>query len=155
MDPAFFPPTSDLDKLLAYCRKLDRNTHEDLFQDSIVRFLENRHKFSEYRYALLATIARNLLIDRYRKKKVRPIVTHELPENGYMDHEIDSVDFDAPYMDAIEGMGECRHRRVLLLWMEGLSYKEIKEELSISQGAVAGALSSARSKVREKIKEAV
>ncbi len=150
----FFPPQHDLDRLLLYCKKICYGGHDDLFQDTIVKFIENRHRISEYRYQFLTVIARNLFIDGYRKKKVRPSVTHELPEISYFDHEIESVDFDRLIMDAIEGIGQCRHQEVLNLWISGKSYKEIKEEMGISHGAVAGALSSARKKVMRKIKEA-
>lgn len=151
----FFPPQQDIDKLLAYCKKICWGSHDDLFQDTILRFLENRHRLAEYRYQLLTVIARNLFIDGYRKQKVRPSVTHEFPEISYTDHEVESVDFDRLIMDAIEGIGEGRHQAVLRLWIAGKSYEEIKDELALcSRGAVAGALSSARRKVREGIKEA-
>ncbi len=64
------------DKIYRYCytRVHNRELAEDLTQETFLRFLENpQYNGSGKELQYLYTIAKNLCIDEYRKKKFEPI----------------------------------------------------------------------------------
>ncbi len=70
------------DKIYRYCytRVHNRELAEDLTQETFLRFLENpQYNGSGKELQYLYTIAKNLCIDEYRKKKFEPI--HSADEN--------------------------------------------------------------------------
>lgn len=59
---------SYLPRLIGYAKFLSKDNYEDLVQDTVVRYLKNRHKY-EVSEELLNTICRNLWIDGFKKHK--------------------------------------------------------------------------------------
>ena len=115
---------------------------EDLTQDTFTRIIAKRHvaAIREPR-AYLVTIARSLLINHYRRKDIEqaclealaalpqpevlsPQVRHELLETLY---QINAL---------LDGLPPKVKTAFLLSQLDGLSYREIAEQLSVSVSSV-------------------
>ena len=135
----------------------DRHAADDLVQDCIERALRRIDTLvDEQRLAAwLRTILFNVFIDGRRSSRNRG----ETLEEGLLDELVDT----ATQPDARHAAGEVvravtaltpPHRQVLLLVAEqGLSYREVAEELGVPIGTVMSRLARARDEVREAVTE--
>jgi len=134
----------------------DVSTADDLVQDCLERAWKSRGDLKDETALLswLRTILHNVNIDRLRLRRRRP----EEPESPDVMNETFSRgaprDGPAPSMDLIRAMNglTLEHRQVLLLVaLEGLSYREVAEELGIPVGTVMSRLARARERLRARL----
>ena len=148
---------------VAYHFSLKREDAEELSQEIFLKIFENLHRY-DGGYPLVAwvvSLARNLCIDRYRRRKrersfrfVSDDAVAPLLQSG-----------DDPAAQAIQ-----KERTKLLFWalseipedlaeilvlrdLEGLAYEEIGKALDLPDGTVKSRLFRARAEVARKVRE--
>lgn len=130
------------DKLYRYCysKVHQRELAEDITQEALLRFLESSHYVNTGKYLqYLYTIARNLCIDEYRRKKTVPI-------------EEEVADIDA---------GECMATQISVRMALSKLSEEEREVLllryvnEVPVSAIGGLLGISRFAVYRKLLQAV
>jgi RNA polymerase sigma-70 factor (ECF subfamily) len=130
---------------------------DDLVQDCIERALRRPEALqqTEKMGAWLRAILHNLHIDGIRRRQARG-VSVELRDME------DDISLSAPHEDRTGLQDFVRatmslsleHRQILLLvGVEGLSYREVSEELKVPMGTVMSRLARAREKLREALED--
>ena len=135
--------------LRRYARALTRNAElaDDLVQDTLVRALRAEHLFhgGDMR-SWLYTILTNLNRNRLRSLARRP-TEQALGEN-------DAVDMAGPQAGArdieraLASLVEDQRAALLLVVLEGLSYREVAEVLDVPIGTVMSRLARARMQIK-------
>lgn len=135
--------------LRRYARALTRNaeTADDLVQDTLVRALRSEHLFhgGEIR-SWLFTILTNLNRNRLRSLARRP-AARSLEDD-------DAVEFAGPEAGqrdierALALLAEDQRDALLLVVLEGLSYREIAEVQAVPIGTVMSRLARARAQIK-------
>jgi RNA polymerase sigma-70 factor (ECF subfamily) len=133
----------------------DVSTADDLVQDCMERAWKNRSSVQDDRavFAWLRTILHNANVDRMRLRpeEVESVdAVSDTISNGRGD------DGAAPSMDVARAMNQLtlEHRQVLLLiGLEGLSYREVADELGVPIGTVMSRLARARERLRAVLEE--
>ncbi len=151
------------DAIFRFCltRVSSREQSLDITQDTFLRLwnsLIEKKDISNYR-AFLFTIARNLIIDWYRKKKSISLDKmidesdgqFDLIDNSLTDNlEIKS---DGKFiLDKISELGETYQTPIYLRFVDDLSITEIAEVLNISNNAVSVRINRGLEELRNKIK---
>ncbi|HEY7370195.1 MAG TPA: sigma-70 family RNA polymerase sigma factor [Thermoanaerobaculia bacterium] len=148
---------------VAYHFSLKREDAEELSQEIFLKIFENLHRY-DGSYPLVAwvvSLARNLCIDRYRRKK------RERSFRFVSDEAVAPLlrSDDDPAAEALR-----RERTKLLFWalaeipedlaeilvlrdLEGLAYEEIGKSLDLPDGTVKSRLFRARAEVARKVRE--
>jgi RNA polymerase sigma-70 factor (ECF subfamily) len=135
--------------LRRYARALthDRETADDLVQDTLVRALRSEHLFhgGELR-SWLYTILTNLNRNRLRSLARRPTLT--------LLKEDDAADASSPESGArdieraLAGLTEEQRSVLLLIVLEGLSYREVADVHGVPIGTVMSRLARARAHIK-------
>lgn len=133
----------------------DRFLAEDVVQESFVRLYYSlgklRHTASIRSF--LFTIARNLLIDKVRKKRVREVALDSVAEQmipaapASADNLSDNAGIDVHSF--LSALSDDERATVLLFYRHNFSYQEIAETLGIPLGTVKSRLHSSIKKLRE------
>lgn len=113
----------------------------DLVQDTFVKILQTRdiligvHEPRAY----LLTIARNLMLDKARRKRVEQAYLNQLADMQYVVDALPSVEQQVEMIQAIEQIchllsrvSDKAQRAFLLHYLEGKTHKEVAEILEIS-----------------------
>jgi len=104
----------------------------------------------------LRAILHNVNIDRIRLRRRRPNETETLDAIAETLAGSDAGDGSALSADVIRSMNQLsfEHRQILLLvGVEGLSYREIAGELGVPVGTVMSRLARARERLRARLEE--
>ena len=128
--------------MMAYAVRLtgDHAAAEDVVQETLVRAWRHADRLSESEGSVrgwLLTVVRNLVYDRTRRRRSRPVEVGELaPEavvsNDHSDQVVDTI----VVMDALAAL-PVQHRSVLeLVYFKGSTVAEAAEELGIPVGTV-------------------
>lgn len=139
------------DKIYRYCyfKVHSRETAEDITQETFLRFFESRNyedtgKPLHYLY----TVARNLCIDEYRRKK-EDALENEIPENDLEDHMLTKITLKT----ALSQLNEMDRELLLLRYVNEVPVSEISKIYNISRFAayrkILHAVKSLKSKLRE------
>ena len=151
----FTSSNSHLQKVAYYLAK-DYNEAEELLSEATVKMYTKYHQFSpntNFR-AWASTIIRNTFINNFRRKKkmvVKPIedpsiaIRTQSTENA----AISSLSEQELY-EVLETL-ETKYKSVLMLLIEGYSYKEIADELERPIGTVKSLIYSARKRMKSEI----
>lgn len=154
---AYFLKTYDTyaDDIFRFClmKVSTREIAEDLAQEVFTRFWQALREGTVMRSdrALLYTIARNLVIDWYRKKKETSLDTilEQGVEFGGSDHEEVTRDAEiAEALRAVQELDETSRDALVLRFVQGLSPKEIASITGESANAVSVRINRALKKVR-------
>lgn len=135
--------------LRRYARALTRNADEadDLVQDTLVRALRSEHLFhGDDVRSWLYTILTNLNRNRLRSLARRP-VTNEFDEDDAPDlagPEAGGRDIER----ALAILADDQRTALLLVVLEGLSYREVAEVQGVPIGTVMSRLARARAHVK-------
>lgn len=119
------------DKIYRYCyfHVKDQYWAEDLTQETFFRYYRQEGvRIRAKEMAYLYTIARNLCIDHYRKRKEQ----EKKEEEG----EVNPLDNVAEYMDLYEAVGHLQKEQqeiLLLKYVNGLRTGELAKVLGISR----------------------
>lgn len=135
--------------LRRYARALTRNADvaDDLVQDTLVRALRSEHLFhgGEVR-SWLYTILTNLNRNRLRSLARRPIYTSIEDDDA-----IDLAGPEAGMRDVERALGtlvEDQRVALLLVVLEGLTYREVAEIQGVPIGTVMSRLARARAQIK-------
>ena len=140
---------SSIPALRRYARALthDADLADDLVQDTLVRALRSQHLFNggelrSWLYTILTNLNRNRLRSLARRPPISPIGDNDAPdaagpEGGGRDIE-----------RALAGLVEEQRTALLLVVLEGLSYREVAEVQSVPIGTVMSRVARARLQIR-------
>jgi len=146
------------DAIFRFClvKTSNKELAEDLTQETFMRYwqsLRDGKQMSNTR-SFLYTIANNLVIDWYRRKKATSLEAYE--ENGYEPSDDKTASSEA-YASVNEVLAviddlEKKDREVLLLrYVEGLEPKDIAEILSENANVISVRINRAIDKVQKKL----
>jgi RNA polymerase sigma-70 factor (ECF subfamily) len=135
--------------LRRYARALTRDVEvaDDLVQDTLVRALRSEHLFQgEEVRSWLYTIMTNLNRNRRRALARRPVLMPLEDEDiaGAPESPAGSRDIER----ALASLGEDQRSALLLVTLEGLSYRETAEIQGVAIGTVMSRLARARTHIK-------
>jgi RNA polymerase sigma-70 factor (ECF subfamily) len=135
--------------LRRYARALTRDAEaaDDLVQDTLVRALRSEHLFHggdirSWLYTILTNLNRNRLRSLARRPPLAPIEDNDAadasgPEGGGRDIE-----------RALASLVDDQRVALLLVVLEGLSYREVAEVQGVPMGTVMSRLARARIQIK-------
>lgn len=135
--------------LRRYARALTRNADiaDDLVQDTLVRALRSEHLFHggeirSWLYTILTNLNRNRLRSLARRPALSPIDDNDAPD--MTGPEAGGRDIER----ALATLVEDQRTALLLVVLEGLSYREIAEIQGVPIGTVMSRLARARAQIK-------
>jgi len=135
--------------LRRYARALTRDaeTADDLVQDTLVRALRSEHLFHggdirSWLYTILTNLNRNRLRSLARRPALTPIEDADAPDAS--GPEAGGRDIGR----ALATLVEDQRVALLLVVLEGLSYREVAEVQGVPIGTVMSRLARARAQIR-------
>jgi len=147
-------------KLWRYCLFLTRSSHaaDDLAQAACLRALEKAdlYKSDTNLDGWVFRIAQRLWLNELRSQSTRtgqgcsPIEEYDLAGKN-LDPEMNILGKDV--LLAIEALPEAQRMTVILVYVEGFSYKEAAEALEIPAGTVMSRLAVARKAIATQFKD--
>ena len=147
--------------------RLTREPHdaEDLVQDTLLRAYRALDRFDgRHPRAWLLTILRNTNINRARKRRAALLLDPDhtlgqLPATDVDDHDttaeqaLDGI-ADPVVVACLDALSEDHRTVLVLIDVDGLSYREAAEFLDVSVGAVTSRLHRARQRLRTDLERA-
>ncbi len=134
--------------LRRYARALTRDaeTADDIVQDTLVRALRSEHLFHggdtrAWLYTILTNLNRNRLRSLSRRPPLAPIKDSDATTGG---PEAGGRDISR----ALDELAEDQRSALLLVVLEGLTYREVAEVQSVPIGTVMSRLARARSQIK-------
>lgn len=131
----------------------DKQDAEEVLQDSFVGFIESLRNF-RYQSSLktfLFSIAKNKIVDKQRKKKIKKILFSYMPENiveslarVFMDQEIDRKVLEKKIETIFTRLPNDYSYVLRLKYKEGLKVVEIAEKIKLSFKATESLIFRAR-----------
>ena len=135
--------------LRRYARALTRDADiaDDLVQDTLVRALRSEHLFHggdvrSWLYTILTNLNRNRLRSLARRPVISPIEDNDAPDLA--GPEAGGRDIDR----ALATLVEDQRNALLLVVLEGLSYREVAEVQGVPIGTVMSRLARARVQIK-------
>jgi len=135
--------------LRRYARALTRDADiaDDLVQDTLVRALRSEHLFHggdirSWLYTILTNLNRNRLRSLARRPAMTPIDDADAPDAA--GPEAGGRDIER----ALAALVEDQRVALLLVVLEGLSYREVAEVQGVPIGTVMSRLARARAQIR-------
>ena len=135
--------------LRRYARALTRNRElaDDLVQDTLVRALRSEHLFHggdirSWLYTILANLNRNRLRALARRPALQAIEDHDAPDVA--GPEAGARDIER----ALASLVEDQRSALLLVVLEGLSYREVAKVQGVPIGTVMSRLARARLQIK-------
>jgi len=135
--------------LRRYARALTRDAEiaDDLVQDTLVRALRSEHLFHggelrNWLYTILTNLNRNRLRSLSRRPALTPIEDDDTP--GTPGPEAGGRDIER----ALAALVDDQRVALLLVVLEGLSYREVAEVQGVPIGTVMSRLARARAQIR-------
>jgi RNA polymerase sigma-70 factor, ECF subfamily len=134
--------------LRRYARALTRDseTADDIVQDTLVRALRSEHLFHDgdvraWLYTILTNLNRNRLRSLSRRPTLTPIKDGDAamtgPDTGSRD-----------IARALDDLAEDQRAALLLVVLEGLTYREVAEVQGVPIGTVMSRLARARMQIK-------
>jgi RNA polymerase sigma-70 factor (ECF subfamily) len=135
--------------LRRYARALTRNAElaDDLVQDTLVRALRSEHLFHggdirAWLYTILTNLNRNRLRSLARRPTVQSIDDNDAPDMA--GPEAGGRDIER----ALAALVEDQRTALLLVVLEGLTYREVAEVQGVPIGTVMSRLARARMQIK-------
>jgi RNA polymerase sigma-70 factor (ECF subfamily) len=135
--------------LRRYARALTRNAElaDDLVQDTLVRALRSEHLFHggdlrSWLYTILTNLNRNRLRSLARRPAVQAIDDNDSPDMA--GPQAGARDIER----ALASLVEDQRSALLLVVLEGLSYREVAEVQGVPIGTVMSRLARARMQIK-------
>ncbi len=144
----------ELEPLWRFALRLsgDRDMSEELVQKTILRALEKRHQYAEgsklrsWLFKILHSIWKNELREQAIRKKVN-FSSVDVDDVAAKDTSATESMFFKQVVRQLNLLPEAQRTVMLLVCIEGYSYKETAEILSIPEGTVMSRIARARLKV--------
>jgi RNA polymerase sigma-70 factor, ECF subfamily len=138
--------------LRRYARALTRDADiaDDLVQDTLVRALRSERLFHggdirSWLYTILTNLNRNRRRSLARRPSISPL--NENDEPGANGTEAEGRDIER----ALSGLVEEQRSALLLVMLEGLTYREVAEIQGVPIGTVMSRLARARAHIKSSI----
>jgi RNA polymerase sigma-70 factor (ECF subfamily) len=135
--------------LRRYARALTRDaeTADDLVQDTLVRALRSEHLFHggdvrSWLYTILTNLNRNRLRSLARRPTVTTIEDNDAPDMAGPEAGVRDIE------RALDGLVEDQRTALLLVVLEGLTYREVAEVQGVPIGTVMSRLARARAQIK-------
>lgn len=135
-------------------RKAGRDDAPDLTQDAFMRFYGSG-KFAtlEYPRAYLATIARNIWLNRLRQQGRRGIIypldeEWDAPTPPEQERQFEAKELRRAYWRALRPLSRKTRRIFLMHRLRGMTYRDIADDLGISAKAVEKSIGRALARCR-------
>jgi RNA polymerase sigma-70 factor (ECF subfamily) len=135
--------------LRRYARALTRNADiaDDLVQDTLVRALRSEHLFHggdvrSWLYTILTNLNRNRLRSLARRPALSPIEENDAPD--FAGPEAGGRDIER----ALATLVDDQRTALLLVVLEGLSYREVADIQGVPIGTVMSRLARARAQIK-------
>jgi len=135
--------------LRRYARALTRNADiaDDLVQDTLVRALRSEHLFlggevRSWLYTILTNLNRNRLRSLARRPALSPLEDNDAPDMA--GPEAGGRDIER----ALATLVDDQRTALLLVVLEGLSYREVAEVQGVPIGTVMSRLARARAQIK-------
>jgi RNA polymerase sigma-70 factor (ECF subfamily) len=150
-DLAGFRPSVEaaVPALRRYARALTRDSElaDDLVQDTLVRALRSEHLFHggdvrAWLYTILTNLNRNRLRSLARRPTLTPIEDNDAPDTA--GPEAGARDIER----ALASLVDDQRTALLLVVLEGLSYREVAEVQGVPIGTVMSRLARARMQIK-------
>ncbi len=148
------------DKLfrLAWRITLNRTEAEDVVQDTLIRVWNQREQWSAIRNpeTFCLTICRNLALDRIKRAAHLPLPEQEqepADNQPAPDEALSGNERLRMVRTAMDELPEVQRAIMELRDIEGMTYQEIAETLSVTETQVKVYLHRARTKIKTRIKE--
>jgi RNA polymerase sigma-70 factor (ECF subfamily) len=138
------------DRVFAYLLRLTGNYHLslDVMQESFTRYFA-RYRNNGNNCALLYTIARNTVLDSFRKRREETLPREdEVSLPGDPERELMEKQACQKMMDAIQQLNPVDRELMALLAAKTFSYKEIGTLLNISEANVKVKVHRARLRLK-------
>jgi len=145
-----------LDSLYRFAMSLTKNTAEaeDLLQDTALRGLKAYGRFeagSNFR-AWIFSILMNGFRSRYRKRmRENEVPLEKLPEPPSVGAEVFDLMLRQEVMDEVDKLPEIFRAAVIMVDLEGLSYREASQAMDCPQGTLMSRLARARSLLKSQL----
>ena len=141
----------------AFERLADRQLAEEVVQDTFTRAWRNARRFDSARGSArtwLYAIARNAVIDKERRRRVRPaLATRPLEERADAEEPIEQSLRRWQVRAALAEL-KPEHREVLALaYFQGLTLREVAEQIGVPLGTVKRRASYALRALRLRLEE--
>ncbi len=140
-------------RLFKFCVLLGNNRElaEDLCQEAYIKAFNNLEKLNspDSFYAWLCQIAKNLFFDHKRKRKEEPLNDDAAEMNHGADLQMESV---IQVQKVLRTFDPEDRYLLLLVELEGLSYRETAELLKTTEAAVRSKLHRLRQEFVKKLK---
>lgn len=146
------------DKLSIYAHSLfsDREEAEDLLQETLLRAIENRHKYNDSNFkGWLYTIMHNTYLNICQAKSYRYTLSlSEEKTTDKIDHEdrlLINNEYDLKEIQKIINQLPEHFRIVLTMRLAGFKYQEIADKLGISINLVKTRIFYAKKKLKKQL----
>ena len=131
----------------------DKSLSEDLMQESFLRAFEQRTTYEAKGYSYLTyllTIAHNLLVDHYKKRKSIPVEDLPLDAVPYEITEdlINKSDAEALWR-AVQTLPQSSRDALLMFYQQDMPVRDIAKVLNTSENSVKLTLSRTRKKLAD------
>ncbi len=135
----------------------DRSLAEDIMQDTYIKLLKNLQNYTENNFlAYLLTIAKNLALNEYKKRKRMTLVDeveYDYSNYAFQNHIEISIEKEELIRDMLAILDETEKNVVLLYNVENLTHREIALILDKPLGTITWIYSKAVKKLQKKFRE--
>lgn len=151
------------DKLFRYAKRLmqDHEEAEDLLQDVMMKLWINREELDRKSSveAFAMAVTKNLCIDRFRSKQYQSsnmgidAAELDLSDRGISPHlKVEQLEAAELVRKAMDSLPDSLRSVIVLRDIQGLSYQEIADAMTMNINTLKVNLSRARKKIREILK---
>jgi RNA polymerase sigma-70 factor (ECF subfamily) len=136
-------------KLRRYARALTRDPEiaDDLVQDTLVRALQSKHLFHgdvvhNWLYTILINLNRNRLRALARRPMLSPLEDKDAPNSPEADADARDIE------RALSTLADDQRHALLLVVLEGFTYREVADVQGVPMGTVTSRLARAREAIK-------
>jgi len=146
-------------KYFAYSLTTDSEEAKDLLQETMLKALSNRDKFTDPRNfnSWAYTIMKNTFINNYRRNTKSNTIFSKVIDNENISFKQEAVSSESEYAykEIVKKINNLQDdfKIPFQMFVDGYKYKEIAEELDIPIGTVKSKIFFARQKLMETLPE--
>jgi RNA polymerase sigma-70 factor (ECF subfamily) len=137
-------------KLRRYARAMTRDSEiaDDLVQDTLLRALRSKHLFqgevvNGWLYTILINLNRNRLRSLTRRPALSPLGDNDAPDPPEPDAGARDIE------RAVSTLADNQRHALLLVVLEGFTYREVAEVQGVPIGTVTSRLARARGAIKK------
>ncbi|RPI26044.1 MAG: RNA polymerase sigma factor SigZ [Chloroflexota bacterium] len=132
-------------------RVSDEAEADDILQEVFIRVHQHLCCLPEWNKleSWIYQIARNLIIDHYRRRREQVEIPEDLPAEADMPEEDPEAELALSLKEMIDELPELYRQALILTEYQGLTQKELAETLGISVSGAKSRVQRARDQLRE------